>query len=302
MSDTANPEQFELWNGDSGQRWVADADRRDTVLAPIADLLLGHAAIEPGEAMLDIGCGCGATTLAAAADGAGAVVGLDISVPMLDVARRRAASAALSRVEFTQGDAQTQRLEQTFDVAISRFGTMFFAEPVTAFTNIAEHLRPGGRLCIATWQPLAANEWLVVPGVALLEYAILPAAGDDPSAPGMFAQSDPDSVRAMLAASGFADVNCEPHTLSLHFGTTIDEAVDYLADSGPGRAVLDTIAHERRDTARAAVGAAIAEHHDDTRGVTLDAAVWITTATAHMQSSAARLKAGSIGANSRAGS
>jgi SAM-dependent methyltransferase len=281
MTDTANPEQYELWNGDSGQRWVADADRRDTVLAAIAKLLLRRAAIQPGEAVLDIGCGCGATTLAAAAatGSAGDVVGLDISAPMLDVARRRAVSAGPSRVEFTQGDAQTQRLEQAFDVAISRFGTMFFAEPVAAFTNIARHLRRGGRLCIATWQPLAANQWLIVPGAALLEYATMPAAGgDDPSAPGMFAQSDADSVRAVLADSGFADVTCEPHTVSMQFGTTIDEAVEYLADSGPGRAVLETIAHGQREIALAAVAAVLAEHHDDTRGVTLDAAVWITTA------------------------
>jgi SAM-dependent methyltransferase len=290
MTETANPEQYELWNGDSGQRWVADADRRDAVLAPIADLLLRRAAIQPGEAVLDIGCGCGATPIAAAAatGPAGTVVGLDISAPMLDLARRRADEAGLRRVQFIHGDAQTQRLEKTFDVAISRFGTMFFADPTTAFTTIARHLGPGGRLCIATWQPLAANEWLVVPGAALLAYGTLPEPPHALNAPGMFAQSDPDNLRVLLTDAGFADIHCEPHTLSLRFGITIDEAIEYLTDSGPGRAVLDTIAQDQRATALAAVAAALAEHHDFRRGVTLDAAVWITAASADAYTSADR--------------
>jgi ubiquinone/menaquinone biosynthesis C-methylase UbiE len=284
MTDRANPEQYELWNGESGERWVADADLRDAVLAPIADLLLRRAAIQPGEAVLDIGCGCGVTTIAAAdATGpTGTVVGLDISAPMLDVARRRADRADLHRVQFIHGDAQTQELGQTFALAISRFGTMFFAEPATAFTNIARHLRPGGRLCIATWQPRAANEWLVVPCAALVGYGTLPEAADAAAAnvPGMFAQSDPDSVRALLAGAGFADVKSEPHTLALCFGAHVEEAVDYLVGAGPARDVLATIAPEQRETARAAVANVLAERQHDSRGVALGAAVWITTATA----------------------
>jgi ubiquinone/menaquinone biosynthesis C-methylase UbiE len=276
MTETANRDQFEAWNGDSGRRWVAGADRRDAVLAPIADLIGHHADIRPGESVLDIGCGCGATTIAAAtATGpGGAVTGLDLSAPMLNLARHRAAQAGLRHLRFIQGDAQTESIGQTVDIAISRFGTMFFADPAAAFGNIARHLRPGGRLCITTWQPLASNEWLVVPGAALLEYGTLPATG--PDAPSMFAQSNPDSVHTVLAAAGFTNINLDRQTLTLRFGTTIEEAVAYLADSGPGRAVLDTIPDNQRPAALDAVRTALAGHTDK-RGVHLSAAIWIIT-------------------------
>lgn len=274
---TANIDQHAAWNGESGQRWVASADHRDSVLAPAADLLLEAAAIAVGEHVLDIGCGCGATTLAAAAatGPAGAVVGADLSAPMLDVARTRANGHV--KVEYRQADVQTDPLGGPFDVAISRFGTMFFDDRTAAFENIARHLAPAGRLCIVTWQPLEANQWLVVPGAALLAFGTLPESAD-PAGPGMFAQADPSTVHRMLAAAGFADVSIEPRTLAMHLGTTITDAVDYLADSGPGRAILETIPPERHDEALAAVGDALRRHHDPDHGVMLEAAVLLTTA------------------------
>lgn len=278
MTTAPNADQFNTWNGDSGQRWVATADRRDAVLAPIAELLLDQAAIQPGAAVLDVGCGCGATSLAAAtATGPkGSVVGLDLSQPMLDLARRRAGEAGVPHLRFSQGDAQVHRLETSFDVAISRFGTMFFDDPVAAFTNLARHLRPGGRLCIATWQPLVANQWLTVPGAALLGYGALPE-GDGPGTPGMFAQADPVPIRSMLSSAGLVGIDSTPRTVPLVLGTTIEDAVDHLVDSGPGRAVLETIPEHQRGAALAAVADVLADYHGDA-GVTLDAAVWITTA------------------------
>lgn len=278
MSHRVNADQFDAWNGDSGQRWVASADRRDAVLAPIAELLLDEAAIQRGEVVLDIGCGCGATSLAAAAATGpdGTVVGLDLSEPMLDVARRRAIAAGIGHLQLRQGDAQLHRLEQTFDVAISRFGTMFFDDPTAAFANLSRHLRPGGRLCIVTWQPLVANQWLTVPGAALLRYGTLPEP-EGPSTPGMFAQADPAAVRSVLSDAGFVGIDSTPRTVPIRLGATIDEAVDHLADSGPGRAVLETVPEADRGAALAAVADVLAEHHHET-GVTLDAGVWITTA------------------------
>jgi SAM-dependent methyltransferase len=273
----ANTDQHAAWNGESGQRWVVSADHRDAVLAPIADLLLDAAAITAGERVLDIGCGCGATTLAAAAatGPTGALVGADLSAPMLDVARGRAHSHA--NVEYRQVDVQTDPLGGAFDVAISRFGTMFFDDPTGAFENIARHLSPGGRLCIVTWQPLEANQWLVIPGAALLGFGTLPDSAD-PAGPGMFAQAHPSNVHRTLGAAGFADISTEPHTLAMHLGTTITDAVDYLADSGPGRAILETIPPERHDDALAAVADALRPHHEPDHGVMLEAAVLLTTA------------------------
>lgn len=280
MTEIANAEQHTAWNGDSGQRWVADADRRDRVMAPIADALLTKADLRSGDQVLDLGCGCGATTLAAAAAvaPAGHVVGIDLSAPMLAVARTRAADRVATNVTFVFGDAQTHPLPpDRFAVAISRFGTMFFADPVAAFANIATGLAPGGRLCLATWQPLAANDWLMVPGAALLRYGQLPEA--TPGAPpGMFAQSEPDAVTATLRRAGFADIGLDAVTVGLTLGRDPVQATGYLANTGIGLAVLATIPDDQHDAALDAVRAVLAERADDA-GVQLAAAIWIVTAT-----------------------
>ena len=280
MTASANPSQFEAWNGVSGLRWVATADARDRVLAPVADVLLEAAAPEPGMHVVDIGCGCGATTLMTAdrIGSAGSVVGIDLSAPMLDVARRRAQAEGAVNASFVQGDAQTHTFEPgSADLVISRFGTMFFADSEAAFTNIGTTLRAGGRLCIATWQPLVANEWLAVPGAAILRHTELPETA--PDQPGMFAQSDPYFVSATLAAAGFADITLDATAVELTFGATVDEAVEYLADSGHGRMLLETIPEgAARDAALADVHDALVAHHDDA-GVRLGGAIWLVTAT-----------------------
>lgn len=277
MTSTGNTEQYEAWNGESGQRWVADADRRDRVLAPVADALLAVADPRPGERVLDLGCGCGVTTLAAAraVGPAGSVTGVDLSAPMLGLARERRDDDALSHVDFVQGDAQVHDVGGPYDLAMGRFGTMFFADPVAAFTNVGRALRPGARLCLATWQPLADNEWLIVPGTVLLRYGKLPAGAGD--GPGMFAQSEPIRVTRVLRGAGFADIALEPITLDLCLGADPDEATDYLADSGVGRAVLDTVPDHDRPIALEAVRAALTDHTDAT-GVHLGAAIWLITA------------------------
>lgn len=272
----ANQSQHDAWNGDSGHRWVADADRRDRVLAPVADALFVAADLRSGEAVLDIGCGCGVTTIAAAdAVVPGEVVGIDLSEPMLALARARVGER---NVTFLQTDAQTHRFESDrYDVAIGRFGTMFFDNPVGAFANIATAIRPGGRLCLATWQPLPANPWLLVPGAALLRYGDLPAAADG-NEPGMFAQSDPEVVERVLSAAGWINVHVQPTTVTLRLGADAQEATDYLADTGIARAVLDTIDQDQRDEAIAAVTAELAAH-EGLDGVALDAGIHLITAT-----------------------
>jgi SAM-dependent methyltransferase len=274
MSSIVNTDQYDAWNGDSGARWVASADRRDQVLAPVADVLLRAARPAPGEIVLDVGCGCGRTTLAVAerVGPQGFVTGVDLSAPMLEVGRQRADIGHVSNVRFVQADAQTFRPDRPPQLVISRFGTMFFDDPVAAFTNLADVLAPGGRACLVTWQPLAANDWLVVPGAALLRHAPMPAT--DPDAPGMFAQSAPERVEQILTAAGLTDVRLDPVTVTLTLGATIDEAVDHLVDSGPGRLILESIDAADRAEALAAVRDVL-DHHLDDAGVQLDAAVWV---------------------------
>ncbi len=280
MTTTANAAQFDAWNGDSGVRWVATADRRDRVLAPVADALLAAAALTVGTDVLDVGCGCGATTLTAATQvgGTGSVAGIDLSAPMLHVARQRAAAAGATNTGFVQGDAQTFPFEpRSVDVVISRFGTMFFSDPETAFTNIATALRPGGRLCLATWQPLAANQWLATPGAAVLHCAEMPASASNE--PGMFGQSDPDLVTTTLRAAGFTDIGLEAKEIPLELGETVEAAADYLTDSGPGRALLEAIPEGADRYAAFADLHAVLEDHHDGSGVRLNGGIWILTAS-----------------------
>jgi len=273
----ANQTECDEWNGENGRRWIADADRRDRVLQPISDALLKTSRLQLDDAVLDVGCGCGATTIAAASivGLTGTLLGMDISEVMLSVARRRVEESGLATVSFVAADAQTHPFEPAaYDIAISRFGTMFFDDPVAAFANIARALRPAGRLCLVTWQPLAANDWLTIPGAALLEYGTLPEATDGP---GMFAQSDPISVAGVLRSSGFSEIDVTAQAVPLHLGADPEEATDYLADTGMGRAVLATVPTHQQGAALDAVRNALRQHHTSD-GVTLNAGVLIISA------------------------
>ena len=259
--------------------WVANADERDRVLAPVGDVLPSTAAPTVGDDILDIGCGCGATTLMAATrtGTAGSATGIDLSSPMLDLARERATAAGADNVTFVHGDAQTYEFTpESVDLVIGRFGTMFFSDPEAAFANIRSALRPGGRLCLATWQPLGANEWLIVPGAALLQHTELPT--DQLEGPGMFAQSDPAIVTEVLGAAGFDEIRIDAAEVTFPLGQTLDEAISYLAGAGPGRALLETIPEgAARDAALADVRAALVDHHHP-EGVQLHGGIWLSNA------------------------
>src|SRR5207245_420606 len=149
----------------------------DRQLAPFAAAVLGAARITSSERVLDIGCGCGRTTILAAQHAAEAI-GVDISAPMLECARAEAEERSVANVRFERADMQSRTFEpNTFDVAISRFGVMFFDDPVTAFGNVARALSPGGRLAFVCWQDLGHNEWLLVPGMAAAQHVPLPDTG-----------------------------------------------------------------------------------------------------------------------------
>jgi SAM-dependent methyltransferase len=278
MSELANREQADAWNGESGHRWVATADRRDAVLAPVGSLLVTPETVRGGARVLDVGCGCGATTLMAAArvGTRGRAVGIDLSAPMLGVARCRAVDAKQDRATFVRGDAQVHRFEtSSVDLVISRFGTMFFSDPIAAFRNIASAMRPDAELRFATWQPLSENEWLTVPGAALLRHTELRASSVE--GPGMFAQSDPEAISAVLHASGFTGVQIEAHDVTFVLGQTIDEAIAYLADSGPARVMLDSIPDgPARADALLDVRDRLRDHVERS-GVVLRGGVWIVT-------------------------
>ena len=281
--EIANREQAEHWNrGDDAGHWVTKQVRYDGMLATFGDMVLSAAGLTSGESVLDIGCGCGATTLAASSLVApGQVVGADLSVPMLARARADAAAAGLTNVTFVEADVQVHPFEPgSFDAVISRFGVMFFNDPVAAFVNMRSAAKAGGRLSFVCWQPMLANQWLVVAGGALSEHVPFPAPGP-PDAPGMFALADPDRVRRILSEAGWSDVEVSGVEATIPVGGagSVDDAVDFLRTGSLGRTMLAGADDETAARAEASVRSALAPFAAGD-GVYLGAAVWLVQARA----------------------
>ncbi len=256
----ANQQQADHWNGEEASHWVTHQAAYDRMLAPFTAMLLAAAALQPGDQVLDVGCGCGSTTCAAA----GRVLGADLSGPMLARGQASAAAAGLGNAAFERADAQVHAFgESSFDAVISRFGIMFFADPVAAFANLRRATRPGGRMAFVCWQDLTANQWLLVPGAALAQHVPLPDLGE-PGAPGMFAFADPGRITAVLTKSGWRG--------------SVDETVEFLRCGAIGRTMLGGAGAQTSARAVLAVRDALARRHDGS-GVRLEAAVWRVLAT-----------------------
>ncbi|MFI7611041.1 class I SAM-dependent methyltransferase [Nonomuraea terrae] len=272
-----NTEQYTAWNGPEGQAWAAGAEQ-DPSEAELIDRLLDAARVGEHDRVLDIGCGAGVSSRAAARRAArGRVLGADLSGPMLE--RARLDAAGIGNVVFEQADAQAHPFpEGAFDAAISQYGVMFFTDPVAAFTNIGRALRPGGRLVFVVPQPAQECEWYVVPVAALLGIAPRPqavVAAYPGQAPAMFALSDPVRIRQVLAA--FADVSIEALHVPQWFGRTPAEAAEGFLSSGPTRYLLERDAALTREEAHARLSAALAPYAGD-GGVVLPGAQWLVTA------------------------
>jgi len=275
MADV-NQQQIDYWNGKAGHTWAQAQQRLDPLLAPISAALVQAAAVQAGMRVVDVGCGCGDTSLALAATGA-AVWGIDISEPMLAVAKSRA--AGVKNLAFAQTDAATQTFTPDHDLLFSRFGVMFFADPVAAFSNLRTALKPQGRLHFACWQPPRLNPWMAIAGKAVQPFLTEPGGEADPRAPGPFAFADPDYVRGILAESGFTDIRFEPLAPTLHLADTLEDGVRFLQEVGPLSRVIGELDAQAREQALAAARAALAGHLTDT-GLDLGAACWLVSARA----------------------
>ncbi|MGW5515824.1 class I SAM-dependent methyltransferase [Nocardia africana] len=271
MTHIVNTAQSEAWNGYEGEHWAGHADRYDAVNSGINEPLLAAATIGPGDRVLDIGCGNGQLTRAAARRAASAT-GVDLSGPMLARARLLAESEGVNNVSFEQGDAQVFGFAPgSYDVAISRFGIMFFADPVAAFTNIARALGPGGRLAVAV--PAMADSEIA--GVFAAAAAHLPGfeVGH-----GFGAFADPAATADLLGAAGFAGVENELVVTDSVWGADVDDATEFVVGWGPVRY------HRMRNDfgtdaeVRAAVAAALAPFAGD-GPIRLRAASRLVTAT-----------------------
>lgn len=198
----ANVEMAKAWDGEEGDDWTEFADRYDACGARTWRRFLDAELILPTDRVLDVGCGTGQSTRdAAGAAASGSVLGVDLSARMLELARERSRAEGLTNTEFVQADAQVHPFEEAaFDIAISRFGAMFFADRAAAFGNIARAVRPGGRLALLGWRELAENEWLIEFRDALAAGRTLPVPPN--GGPGPFGLADPDRLRPVLVAAG----------------------------------------------------------------------------------------------------
>jgi SAM-dependent methyltransferase len=277
MSEAPNAAQVEYWNEATGPTWAELQAPLDRQLAPLGRAAMAALAPRAGEQILDVGSGSGETTLelAAAVAPGGAVTGVDISRPMLEVARRRA--EGLAGVNFFEADAQTHPFSPgSFDAAFSRFGVMFFADPPAAFANIRMALKPGGRLAFVCWQAPSENPVMVLPMMAAAPH-LPPMPPPEPFAPGPFAFADPGRVRGILTEAGFDGIQIAPHTEKVG-GGDLDTALNLALRVGP----LGRMLRENPGAHDAVVGAvrqALAAH-DSPDGVKLDSATWIVTARA----------------------
>ena len=243
-------------------------------VSSITDAALALAAPRPGERVLDVGCGTGSTSLMLAERVApgGSVVGVDISGPMLGVARDRAAGAA---VEFALADAGEHRFPSPFDLLFSRFGVMFFADPVAAFGNLRAALAPGGRMAFVCWRALRDNPWASAP-LAAARDLLPPMEPVDPEAPGPFAFAERDRLARILAEAGFAEVSIAAHDDHMLTGATVEEATDHAMIIGPLARALAQAPDEVRAAARPRVAEAVARFATP-RGVSPPAAVWLVS-------------------------
>ena len=274
-----NLDQVEHWNASAGETWAALSDRLDRMVGPLGELAMDALGLRGAEHVVDIGCGCGQTTieLGRRIGEWGEVVGVDVSVPMLEVAKARAARAGLANVRFLETDAQTHRFEAASANAVfSRFGVMFFSDPVAAFANIRHALAPGGRLAFVCWRAMSENPLMTAPLQAALPYfAEQPAQPADPLAPGPFAFADRDRLFGILSGAGFHDIEIRPHDQPVTTGD-LEETVEISMKIGP----LGRILRERPDL-QARVAQAIREAVAPlvtAAGVFFDSATWIVTA------------------------
>jgi SAM-dependent methyltransferase len=281
----ANEAMREYWGADAGERWVRDRERFDAVLKPFLEVLLDAAAVRAGESVLDVGCGAGTTTLALAerCGPTGRVTGAANTAPLAAELYRRAATAPTGRlapITTVVADAQVDPLPGPFDLAVSRFGVMFFDDQAAAWRNIHAAMRPGGRLAFVCWQSADRNPWSRVPTEAAL--AVAPPPPDETvaasSAPGPYALADATQTERWLLSAGWREVSVRPIDTEVELGADLDGAVAHLRrQSG----IVAAIERAGEVPVMDAVARALAPYAVAAGGpVRLDAAAWLVTASA----------------------
>ena len=286
MNDTpgngaTNSDQAEYWNDRTGPNWVRYQRQLDGQIHGLGEMAMDSAAIQPDQHVLDIGCGCGdsALGLARRVGSAGFVQGVDISQPMLDHARQRAALEPALNLRFEHCDAQTHKFPPgAFEHAFSRFGVMFFDDPVAAFSNIRDTLKETGRLSFVCWRGLDENPWMSLAlGVACR--FVDPPDAPPPGAPGPFALAAPGRIQEVLEPAGYANISVERLDQEIYLSGpgTVAEAAAHTCRMGPVARVLGDSDEETKRQVEAVLNTALAPYHDGT-GVHMASACWLVGA------------------------
>lgn len=249
MQDQSNDEQSDYWSGANGISWITYEESQDDLLSSVSDLVIRKANLRPGEAVVDIGCGTGAVTLAAAekVGSQGRVVATDISPPLLDRTAQRTRN--LMQVSTLLGDSQNMVWPQPpFDVAVSRFGVMFFSDPPAAFLNISRALRPGGRIVFAAWASIAENPyWQIAGDCAVARMGSV--KGTPENEPGPFGLADPNLARERLVESGLSDVQVSPTSVNLTHTNGMKGLAEQAIRIGPAGRIIRSFDGTEEDMA-----------------------------------------------------
>ena len=274
--EITNTEMAAAWEGEA-DHWVRAADRYDAAAAAIWQTFLDQGHVAATDRVLDVGCGTGRSSRdAGLLASAGSVLGVDINQRMLDEAAVRTRRAGPANVRYEWADAQVHRFDvAAFDVVISRYGVMFFADRLAAFTNLAAALRPGGRLAVLVWQALDRNPWLVALRAALAVGRDLPSP--PPGAPGPYGLADTDAAAAMLTEAGYASIAFVPIEAPMQLGRDAEDAWEYLRGMGLYRGLTEGLGETDKADAIANVQQLISDH-TTSAGVMVESASWSITA------------------------
>lgn len=279
----ANEEATDAWNGPLFDRWIQYRDIVGDGLASHGEAAIAKHTPADGGRVLDIGCGLGDTTLrlASLVGPEGEVVGIDVAERMIATARADAEAAGATNVSFIAADVQIAEIGDGFDLAFSRMGTMFFANPVAAMRNIRNALVPGGQLCMVVWRQKPDNDWLYRAELTVKDYLEKDETSDEPTCgPGPFSMAGADTTSGILVSAGFDEVELMRCDIPIRIGSDLDQAVDFVMALGPAAEVLrlaGSEAEEIRPTIERDLREALAEFSGED-GVTAAASTWVVSA------------------------
>lgn len=279
----ANEEAVEAWSGVLFDRWAKHRDVLAISIRPFSDAAYELCRPQPGERVLDVGCGLGETTLALAGmvGPDGSVVGVDAGERFTDAAAAEAAEAGAGNASYITADVQVGELGGPYDLAFSRFGTMFFANPVAALRNVRSSLRPGGRLCMVVWRSKLANEWLHRGELVVDQYLEHPEETDEPTCgPGPFSMANADTTTDIVAAAGFAEIALHRCDIDYLMGDDLDKAIEVVMAIGPAGELI-RLAGDEAEEIRPKLESELRDAYADLvrdDGVRAHASTWIVTA------------------------